>query len=170
MVGKGNPRPSATPAEALARMDRVMALSSVGQHRVAEGLGINITDLTCLGHILGAGDKPIGAGELAALANLTTGGVTGVLNRLERAGYAHREPDPADRRRIRVVAAPSTAARLHEVYGCLYERLNGLFADYAPEEIAVLVDWFTRAEDLMRVSLDEMPARLEAAEPAPDRS
>src|SRR5882757_9392536 len=106
MVSEGNPRPPATPEEALARMDRVMALSSVGQHRVARRLGINITDLTCLGHILGAGEKPIGAGELAALANLTTGGVTGVLNRLERAGYAHREPDPADRRRIRVVADP----------------------------------------------------------------
>jgi DNA-binding MarR family transcriptional regulator len=166
MVSKGNPRPSATPEEALARMDRVMALSSTGQHRVARGLGINITDLTCLGHILAAGEKPIGAGELAVLANLTTGGVTGVLNRLERAGYAHRQPDPADRRRIRVVADPSTATRLYAVYGPLYGRLNELFADYKPDEIAVLVDWFTRVEGLMRVSLDEMLERLDAKDPA----
>lgn len=165
-MSKGTPRPPATPEEALARMDQVMALSSVGQHRVARRLGLNITDLTCLGHILGAGEEPISAGELASRANLTTGGVTGVLNRLEKAGYAHRQPDPGDRRRIRVVADPSTVARLSAVYGPLYERLGGLFADYTPDEIAVLSDWFTRVEPLMRLSLDEMLGRLDVEEPA----
>jgi DNA-binding MarR family transcriptional regulator len=83
------------------------------------------------------------------------------------AGYAHRQPDPADRRRIRVVTDPSTVARLYAVYGPLYARLNGLFADCAPDEIAVLVDWFTRVEGPMRLSLDEMLERLDAEEEEP---
>lgn len=103
---QGKPRPAATVQEALSRMDRYVALGIVGQQEVAQLLGLNVTDLTCLGHILGAGKDPLGAGDLAELTNLTTGAVTGVLNRLERAGYASRQPDPADRRRVRVVAEP----------------------------------------------------------------
>ncbi|MGR4879613.1 MarR family winged helix-turn-helix transcriptional regulator [Streptomyces sp. LARHCF249] len=142
---EGKPRPPATAAEAMSRMDQYVALGIVGQQEVAQRLGLNVTDLTCLGHILGAGDTPLAAGDLAELVDLTTGAVTGVLNRLERAGYARRQPDPADRRRVRVVAEPAAAARVVAVYQPFYDRLGALFADYTPDEIAVIADWFERA-------------------------
>ncbi|MFD6967353.1 MarR family transcriptional regulator [Streptomyces sp. NPDC059979] len=142
---EGKTRAPATAAEAMSRMDQYVALGIVGQQEVAQRLGLNVTDLTCLGHILGAGDTPLAAGELAELVDLTTGAVTGVLNRLERAGYARRRPDPADRRRVRVVAEPAAAARVVAVYQPFYDRLGALFADYTPDEIAVIADWFERA-------------------------
>ncbi|MFJ6795183.1 MarR family winged helix-turn-helix transcriptional regulator [Streptomyces sp. NPDC091268] len=142
---QGKSRPPATAGEALSRMDRYVALGLIGQQEVAQSLGLNVTDLTCLGHVLGAGDAPLTAGELAELTNLTTGAVTGVLNRLERAGYASRQPDPADRRRVRVVADPQAAARLFAVYEPFYARLGAVFAQYTPDEIAVIADWFERA-------------------------
>ncbi|MFD4869895.1 MarR family winged helix-turn-helix transcriptional regulator [Streptomyces sp. NPDC058412] len=142
---EGKPRPPATAAEAMSRMDQYVALGIVGQQEVAQRLGLNVTDLTCLGHILGAGDTPLAAGDLAELVDLTTGAVTGVLNRLERAGYARRRPDPADRRRVRVVAEPEAAARVVAVYQPFYDRLGALFADYTPDEVAVIADWFERA-------------------------
>ncbi|WP_214110889.1 MarR family transcriptional regulator [Acrocarpospora catenulata] len=108
------------------------------------------------GHILGATDDPISAGELAERANLTTGAVTGVLNRLEQAGYAHRRADPTDRRRVRIVADPSATARVAAAYEPFYRRLSGLFADYTADEIAVLTDWFARAAALMRTSLEDI--------------
>ncbi|MFD3538229.1 MarR family winged helix-turn-helix transcriptional regulator [Streptomyces sp. NPDC058662] len=142
---EGKPRPPATAADALSRMDQYVALGIVAQQEMAHRLGLNVTDLTCLGHILGAGDAPLAAGRLAELVDLTTGAVTGVLNRLERAGYARRVPDPADRRRVRVVAEPAAAARVVAVYQPFYDRLGALFADYTAEEIAVIADWFERA-------------------------
>ncbi|MFD9337152.1 MarR family transcriptional regulator [Streptomyces sp. NPDC060028] len=142
---QGKPRPAATAGEALSRMDRYVALGLIGQQEVAQLLGLNVTDLTCLGHVLGAGDTPLTAGELAELTNLTTGAVTGVLNRLERAGYASRRADPADRRRVRVVADPDAAARIFAVYEPFYARLGAVFAEYTPDEIAVIADWFGRA-------------------------
>ncbi|ARI54905.1 MULTISPECIES: MarR family transcriptional regulator [Streptomyces] len=154
----GKPRAKATPEQAHALMDRLMALGIVAQHDIAGRLGLNITDLTCLGFVLeaqGAGTAAT-AGELAQRANLTTGAVTGVITRLERAGYARRQSDPADRRRVRVVADETAAARLFEVYGPNYQRFAALFADYSPEEIAVLSDWFTRATEIMSTSLDEV--------------
>ncbi|MCX4545195.1 MarR family transcriptional regulator [Streptomyces sp. NBC_01565] len=153
---QGKSRPPATAAEAISRMDQYVALGLIGQQEVAQLLGLNVTDLTCLGHILGAGDTPLAAGDLAGLTNLTTGAVTGVLNRLERAGYAHRQPDPADRRRVRVVADPAAAARLVAVYEPFYARLGAVFAEYSPEEVAVIADWFGRATVEIRAHLAQV--------------
>lgn len=84
--------------------------------------------------------------------------MTGVLNRLEKAGYARRLPDPGDRRRVHVVMDESAQARILAVYGPFYARLGSLFADYGPSEIAVLTDWFGRAREAMQESLDEIRA------------
>ncbi|MBT2404213.1 MULTISPECIES: MarR family winged helix-turn-helix transcriptional regulator [unclassified Streptomyces] len=155
---QGQPRPAATVEETISRMDRYVALGLFGQQEVAQLLGLNVTDLTCLGHILGAGDTPLAAGDLAGLTNLTTGAVTGVLNRLERAGYAHRQPDPSDRRRVRVVADPTAAAHIIAVYEPFYARLGAVFAEYSPDEIAVIADWFGRATVEMRAHLAQVRA------------
>lgn len=94
--------------------------------------------------------------DLATRVHVTTGAVTGILNRLERAGYVTRRPDPADRRRVRVAAIPSAVARVHALYAPYYARLDALFADYSPEETAVLTDWFTRATTLANTYREEL--------------
>lgn len=52
------------------------------------------------------------AGELAVEVGLTSGAVTGVVDRLERAGFARRVPDPADRRRVKVEVTPGVVTGL----------------------------------------------------------
>jgi DNA-binding MarR family transcriptional regulator len=155
---KGKERPAATPEQALSGMDRMIALAQFGQQDIAGRLGLNVTDLTCLGFVIEAAlaGEALAAGDLAERARLTTGAVTGVLNRLEKARYVRREADPKDRRRVRVVMEDSAQARILEVYGPFYQRLGALFADYTPDEIAVLSDWFTRARAAMQESLEEI--------------
>lgn len=51
---EGKSRPPATVGEAIHRMDAYVALGLIGQQEVAQALGLNVTDLTCLGHVLGA--------------------------------------------------------------------------------------------------------------------
>jgi DNA-binding MarR family transcriptional regulator len=63
----------------------------------ADELGLHITDHKCLDLINRFGAMP--AGRLAGLTGLTTGAVTGVIDRLEEAGYVRRVEDPNDRRR-----------------------------------------------------------------------
>ncbi len=103
-----------------------------------------------------AGENLLTAGELAEHAHVTTGAMTGILNRLERAGFIIRRPDPTDRRRVRVAAVPAAIVRAEELYGPYYARLNELFASYAPDEIAVLTDWFTRTTSLAQGYIDEL--------------
>lgn len=157
---KGKPRPRATPEQALYAMDQMIALAQFGQQDIAARLGLNVTDLTCLGFVIGAAlaDESLAAGDLAERAHLTTGAVTGVLNRLEKAGYARREADPGDRRRVRVVMADDAQQRIMQVYGPYYERIGALLADYTPDEAAVIADWFTRARGVLAESLDEIRA------------
>ena len=76
---------------------------------VAEWLGVNRTDVICLDILARLGTVP--AGRLAEESRLTTGAVTAVLDRLERAGYVRRLADPSDRRRVLV----ETSERFREL-------------------------------------------------------
>ena len=81
----------------------------------AEHLGIAPGDLRCLNAIENAGG--LTAGELAREMGVTTGAVTGALDRLERVGFARRVPDPADRRRVRVEVTPEFLDRAVGIWG-----------------------------------------------------
>src|SRR5262245_6591443 len=70
---------------------------------VAERVGLSSSDLECLDFIVMAGGEPVTAGQLAAATGLTSGAITGLVDRLERAGFVRREPDLVDRRKVRVV-------------------------------------------------------------------
>src|SRR5918997_2193098 len=65
---------------------------------ITERSGMNLTDLQCISILASTG--PITAGRLAEEMGLTTGSVTGVIDRMERAGYVRRERDPNDGRRV----------------------------------------------------------------------
>jgi DNA-binding MarR family transcriptional regulator len=104
----------------------------------AERLGVNETDLHCLNIIENSGG--LTAGALAAESGLTGGAVTGVVDRLERAGFARRVPDPADRRRIRV-----------EVTAAFYKRAERIWGPMAADWHSTLVRRFT-TEELERIT------------------
>ncbi|KIF05261.1 DNA-binding protein [Streptomyces sp. RSD-27] len=152
---EGTPRPAASVPAAIGAMDDLIATSMVAQQEFARNLGLSPTDLICFAYVLQAGDAPVTAGDLAARAHVTTGAVTGIVNRLERGGFVTRRPDPADRRRVRVVAVPEAAQRVRAVYEPYYALLAELCAGYSPEEVAVLNDWFTRAGTLAATYLAE---------------
>lgn len=158
-------RPAATVDQALYAMDRMIATAQFGQQDIARRMGLNVTDLTCLGFLMEASmaGESLVAGELAERARLTTGAVTGVLNRLEKAGYIRRTTDPGDRRRVYVVMEETAQERILAIYGPVYERLASLFGDYGPDEIAVLADWFTRARAMFDEALHEIREGVSAS-------
>jgi DNA-binding MarR family transcriptional regulator len=83
----------------------------------AERLGVSRTDLHCLNAIENSGG--LTAGELAAAVGLTSGAVTGVVDRLERAGFARRVADPQDRRRVKLEVTPRFYERAGRIWGPL---------------------------------------------------
>jgi DNA-binding MarR family transcriptional regulator len=78
-------------------------------------LGVSETDLRCLNIIENAGG--LSAGDLAAQSGLTGGAITGVIDRLEKVGFARRVVDPSDRRRVLVEVTPAFYKATESIWG-----------------------------------------------------
>jgi len=118
---------------------------------VAAKLGLNPTDLKCGGVLRETG--PITAGELANLTGLTTGAITGVVDRLERTGFVQRTSDPNDRRRV--IIEPLEEAGQNEeamrLFGPLAEAtVSKLLTHYSGEEMEIILDFVRRSGAMMK--------------------
>jgi DNA-binding MarR family transcriptional regulator len=135
--------------ELVAALNRAMRDAS-GQgvlysQAVAERLGINSTDLECLDIIVMRG--PVTAGELARATGLTTGAITGVIDRLDRAGFAKREHDAADRRKVLVRALPAVERRVVPLFKPMERAALSALSAYDDKELALLFDFLLRAHE-----------------------
>ncbi len=107
---------------------------------MAERLGLNATDHRCLriAERAAARGEPVNAGTLADETGLTSGAITGVLDRLKKAGFIRRERDPADRRQIRVVLEDARRSELQALEAPLARAWRELAHGYTHDELAVL--------------------------------
>jgi DNA-binding MarR family transcriptional regulator len=125
-----------------AAMRDVSAHSVLYSQAVADRLGMNSTDLECLDHI---SRGPLTAGRLAQLTGLTTGAITGIIDRLERAGLARRERDADDRRKILVTALPAVSLRVVPLFAPMERAAMAMLAKYGDDELALFLDFLTAA-------------------------
>jgi DNA-binding MarR family transcriptional regulator len=121
----------------------------------AERLGENETDLHCLNIIENSGG--LAAGELASASGLTAGAVTGVIDRLEQAGFARRLADPSDRRRVRVEVTPSFYARAESIWGPLaLDWQTTIAARFATAELERIIEFLSTTNELGRRNLTRL--------------
>jgi DNA-binding MarR family transcriptional regulator len=112
---------------------------------VADYLGLHRTDLRCLDLLDLAGRQT--AGELATRMGMSTGAVTAMLDRLDRAGYARRLRDPDDRRRVLVEPTDLAGERGREIYGPFAEQVEPMFARFTDAQLAVVRDFLRIGND-----------------------
>jgi DNA-binding MarR family transcriptional regulator len=112
---------------------------------VAERLGIGSTDLECLDIIVMRG--PLTAGELASASGLSTGAITGVIDRLDRAGFVKREHDAADRRKVLVRALPAVERRVMPLFRPMEQAALSALSAYDEKDLALLLDFLRRAHE-----------------------
>ncbi len=103
------------------------------EEAAAEYLGVNRTDLRCLGLLVTRG--PMTAGELAEATRLTPGALTTVVDRLERSGYAQRVRDVADRRRILVELTSRIPELAEEIWGEITKQIVNVLTQYSTREL-----------------------------------
>jgi DNA-binding MarR family transcriptional regulator len=121
----------------------------------AERLGVNETDLRCLNII--ENSAGLGAGALAAQAGLTPGAVTGVIDRLQSAGYARRVPDPTDRRRVTVEVTPAFYRRAEQIWGPVAASWHSaLAARFTIAELERIIAFLRATNELGRRQLDRL--------------
>jgi DNA-binding MarR family transcriptional regulator len=105
---------------------------------VATQLGIGPTDLECLLLLRELGSAS--AGQLAEVLGLTTGAITGVVDRLAVAGFVVRESDPSDRRRVIVQPVAEQARRLDQLFAPLLALLAEWFGQQSDASLSEFID------------------------------
>jgi DNA-binding MarR family transcriptional regulator len=134
------------------------AANDVADQASADYLGINRTDARCLDIIERVGG--VTAGRLARESGLSTGAVTTVLDRLERAGLARRASDPADRRRVLVEMTPAARAANEELYRPLVEAATEQLRRYSEEELALLREYHRASRELTEAHAERVRGLL----------
>jgi len=109
---------------------------------IAQQLGIAQTDLLCL-HVLNRAGAST-AGALSAELGRTTGAVTHMIDRLEKAGYVRRKPDPRDRRRVLVEAFAPGLERIASFYDGMDARSRRLMAAFSGEQLVAIRTFLLR--------------------------
>jgi DNA-binding MarR family transcriptional regulator len=110
---------------------------------VADRLGVARTDLVIASLLAVHGSRS--AGQLADATGLTTGAVTGSLDRLERVGFARRSADPGDRRRVMVTLRTERLGPVFRLHEPLHQALLALDAELMPDQRAMVSDYVRRA-------------------------
>jgi DNA-binding MarR family transcriptional regulator len=170
-VSSGSQETRAEVLEALAReLRQFNGLSASFFRAAAARIGVTVTDMQVIESLASTG--PMTAGQLADLTGLTTGAITGMLNRLEEAGLVRRERDPEDGRRVIVRLSPDTGQMrgigpLFDSIGKVWEEQTSRYDD---EQIAFLVEFLKRGNAIARQELTwlrEAPRNEEGIYSAP---
>ncbi len=126
---------------------------------LAESLGINRTDARCM-DILDQHGR-MSAGDLAQESRLTTGAITAVIDRLERAGLARRVPDPSDRRRVLVEPTEKALELANEL---MIEPMRKLYVPmaerYSDDDLRLILDFTRRGRELQERHAEWLRERL----------
>lgn len=117
------------------RIREVTRLTLIFSEQMASQLGVSTTDLECLNLVAAGSD--VTAGDLAKRTGLTTGAITGAIDRLERAGLVERRRDDMDRRKV-IVAEKSATWRAHPSSALMRKTVAGVLARYDDGQLAFL--------------------------------
>jgi DNA-binding MarR family transcriptional regulator len=117
-------------------------------HAVAERLGLGPSDHKCLDLLVERG--PMSGSQLASITGLTTGAITGVVNRLERSGFVRREADPDDGRKQRISPAPERLGPVRAVFEGRRRDAEALLDGFDERQLEAVALYLTRATEYCR--------------------
>ena len=116
--------------------------------------GLGVTDMKALSILLR--DGPQSAGQLMSALHLTSGAVTGVIDRLVTASVARRESDPADGRKVIVTVDLAGLAARENVYLPIGDAFDELYAEYTVEQLRFLAAHLLRSVEITREQTDAL--------------
>ena len=146
---------------------RQMSTGAIMFHQaMADRLGLHATDHKCADLIIRNGAMT--SGRLAELTGLTTGAITGVVDRLEARGIARRATDPGDRRRVIVelVKNERIECQMRDLFSGIAEGTRALLEGYSDAELALILDFVRRSNAMSHVETLKLRASERTAPPA----
>lgn len=154
-----------TPASVRLLMNRKVLASYRHRTAVARRLGISESELVALTYLAEGGLTP---GELGRRLQLTSGGMTSLLQRLRRGGHIERRAHPSDRRSVVVSATQDVLDRIAELYAPLVAELDDLTAELSGHDREIVHRYLTRTVLASELQAERLVADAEAADVLPD--
>lgn len=127
------------------------------QQTAAAVYGLGITEMKALSILLREG--PCSAGHLASALHVTSGAVTGVVDRLVARSFARRTPDERDRRRVVIEVDQATLASGENVYRSIGEAFAALYASYTIEQLEFLTRHLEASIEITRRETEALRRR-----------
>jgi DNA-binding MarR family transcriptional regulator len=144
-------RPAVNRQELVQQIDwalRELSTSTVlAATTIAQKVGMGTNDLKCAELLVRNG--PMTAGQLATATGLTSGAITGIVDRLEKAGWARREADSHDRRRMIIHPGPQESQKAAaDLYASHMKKLGLLLSDYSDAQLSIILRFVRQLSDI----------------------
>jgi DNA-binding MarR family transcriptional regulator len=139
-------------------MRRSSALGVIFGQTVASTAGVSSSDLECLDFLNLEGR--VTAGRLAEVTGLTTGAITGVVDRLEKAGFARRARDESDRRKVFIELVPENIAKIGRFYEHLQHSMQQVWSTYSDAELKLLLRFTTQGAETMLGAVEHLKTMM----------
>lgn len=132
------------------KLTQAYAYTSLQMHEaVARKAGLSGTDHKYLGFLLERGEMT--AGELAGLTGLTTGAITGLIDRFEKKNLVKRKFAEGDRRKVLIEPNTKLIMALFEpLYKDFRSKSEKLTASFTEKEAKVIERYFSQAIEIMQ--------------------
>ena len=130
---------------------------------VADRAGISSADMDCIDFVNVEGRMT--AGRLAELTGLTTGAITGVVDRLEKFGFVRRERDESDRRKVFIVPVLEKMMQVGRPYELVQRAMAKQCAAYTDAELKFLIRYGTESYQSMLDATTKLRDQVEAEAP-----
>ena len=137
-----------------------MAVRDYGVHltlfrnAMSEWVGLNVTDMECLRLLFLKGVAT--PSELSRHTSLTSGATTAMLDRLEKAGFIVRRPNPDDRRGTLIVPTKSSSAKAASWFESARNAQEELISSYSESELEIIAGVFERFTQLWERETEKM--------------
>jgi DNA-binding MarR family transcriptional regulator len=132
-------------------LGRELSTTSIFFHQaIASKLGINVTDTRCFELMSRYAQGPVTAGDIARASGLTTGAVTGILDRLEKAGLVERFRDASDRRKVFVRPCMDALERVGHLYEGIAAASLKHASSYSTKDLELIQDYLEGSLQILR--------------------
>lgn len=143
-----------TASSLIASIHKETRAATLFVHTISEITGIHPTDIKCLDFLSEV--RSATAGDLAKITGLTTGAITAVIDRLEKAGFVKRETDKNDRRKIIIKLIAGNPNNLELVHDLFANQIPKLLSTYKTNELELITEWNTKIANVFYTEIEKL--------------
>lgn len=141
---------------AIRRLNQLHSYTSIQMHEaIARKAGLSGTDHKYLGFLIQKGQMT--AGDLSRLTGLTTGAVTGLIDRFEKKKLVQRQFAEDDRRKVTIKPLTENITRLFEpLYRDFRNKSEELIESFSDDEVKVIESYLNKAIEIMNETKNKL--------------